>query len=53
MLERGPEDDAQWTYFKKTRDAVDPSRTDIVSWFDLLDLEAGRPVPRRDAAPTG
>ena len=52
MLERRPEDEAQWTYFKKTRDAIDPSRTDIVTWIDLLDLEEGRPVPRRDAAST-
>ena len=53
MLERGPEDEAQGAYFKKTRDAIEPSRADIVTWIDLLDLEEGRPVPRRDAAPTG
>ena len=51
MLERGPDDDAKWGYFKKTRDAIDPSRTDIATWIDLLDLEEGRAVPRRDAAP--
>jgi hypothetical protein len=48
MLERGPDDDAKWGYFKKTRDAIDSSRTDIVAWIDLLDLEEGREVPRRD-----
>ena len=48
MLERGPDDEAKWAYFKNTRDGVDPSRTDIVTWVDLLDLEEGRPVPRRD-----
>ena len=53
MHDRGPEDEGQWAYFKKTRDAIDPSRTDIVTWIDLLDLEEGRPVPRRDVAPTG
>src|SRR5213594_1855527 len=53
LLERRPDDEAQWAYFKKTRDAIDPSRTDIVTWINLLDLEEGRPVPRRDAAPTG
>src|SRR6266487_4412690 len=47
MLERGPDDDAKWAYFKKTRDAIDPSRTDVVTWIDLLDLEEGREVPRR------
>ena len=46
MLQRGPDDDAKWTYFKKTRDAIDASRTDIVTWIDLLDLEEGRDVPR-------
>lgn len=51
MLERGPDDDAQWAYFRKTRDEADPSRTDIVTWIDLLDLEERRPVPRRNAAP--
>jgi len=51
LLERGPDDDAKWAYFRKTRDAIDPARTDIVTWIDLLDLEEGRPVPRRDAAP--
>lgn len=45
MLERGPDDDAKWAYFKKTRDAIDASRTDVVAWIDLLDLEEGREVP--------
>jgi len=25
--------------FKKHRDAVDPSRTDLTAWSDLIDLE--------------
>ena len=50
MLERGPDDEAKWAYFRKTRDAIDSSRTDIVTWIDLLDLEEGRPVPQRGAA---
>ena len=50
LLERGPDDDATRAYFTKTRDAVDPTRTDIVTWIDLLDLEEGRAVPRRNAA---
>src|SRR5207249_1541657 len=53
MLERGPEDEAQWTYFKKTRDAIDPSRTDIVTWIDLLDLEEGRPDENGNDGPFG
>jgi hypothetical protein len=48
MEERGPDDPAKWAYFIKSRDALDPSRTDIVTWIDLLDLEEGRQVPRRD-----
>jgi hypothetical protein len=51
MLQRGPDDDAKWDYFKKTRDAVDASRTDIVTWIDLLDLEEGRDVPHRGVTP--
>jgi hypothetical protein len=51
LLARGPDDDAKWTYFKKIREAIAPSRTDIVTWVDLLDLEEGRPVPRRDGTP--
>jgi Domain of unknown function (DUF5069) len=47
MLERGPDDEAKWAYFNKTRDAIDPSRTDVVTWIDLLDLEEGRQVPPR------
>jgi hypothetical protein len=52
LLERGPDDDAKWAYFRKTRDAIDPARTDIVTWIDLLDLEEGRHVPRRDEPTT-
>ena len=32
-------------YFKKVRDEVAPGRSEIVTWFDLLDLDEGRPVP--------
>ena len=53
MLERGPDTDAQWAYFKKTRDTLDTSRTDIVTWIDLLDLEEGREVPRRNTTTSG
>ena len=31
--------------FLKTRNRLDPSRTDVVTWPDLLDLEEGR-IPR-------
>ncbi len=37
-------------YFLETRNRIDPSRTDITTWADLLDLEEGRDVPRRTVA---
>lgn len=32
-------------YFNQLRDKIAPGRGDIVTWFDLLDLDEGRPVP--------
>lgn len=49
MLTRGPSTDEKRAYFKQLRDAIDPSRTDITSWADLLDLDEKRPVPKRKA----
>lgn len=51
LLLRGPSSPESAEKFKKYRDAVDPSRTDITSWADLQDLEEGRIVPVR-AAPS-
>ena len=47
LLTRGPDTDEKRAYFKEIRDAIDPTRTDITTWADLLDLEEGRPVPVR------
>jgi hypothetical protein len=47
LLARGPSSPESTERFKKDRDAVDPSRTDITAWADLQDLEEGRSVPRR------
>ena len=47
MLTHGPDTPEKWDSFKKTRDAIDASRTDITNWADLLDLEEGRAVPPR------
>ena len=47
MLTGGPDTEDKWAYFRKQRDAIDPSRTDITSWADLLDLDEKRPVPKR------
>lgn len=35
--------------FEELRSKIAPSRTDVVSWPDLLDLDEGRPVPHRQA----
>ena len=47
LLARGPSSPESADRFRRYRDAVDPSRTDITAWADLQDLEEGRPVPRR------
>jgi Domain of unknown function (DUF5069) len=47
LLARGPSSPESAERFKKYRDAVDPSRTDITAWADLQDLEEGRSVPWR------
>lgn len=49
LLLRGPGSPESLEKFKKYRDAVDPSRTDLTAWSDLQDLEEGRVVPRRDS----
>jgi hypothetical protein len=38
-------------FFTKLRDSIDPSRTDIVTWGDVLDLDEKREVPRRSPVP--
>jgi hypothetical protein len=38
------------THFEELRGKIAPSRTDVVSWSDLLDLEEGRTVPHRTPA---
>ena len=53
MLAIAPNTEDKWTYFKKTRDAIDPHRIDITTWADLLDLDEKRPVPIRMGAATG
>jgi len=37
-------------HFEELRSKIAPSRNDIVSWSDLLDLEEGRTVPDRGMA---
>ncbi|HXV68393.1 MAG TPA: DUF5069 domain-containing protein [Nitrospira sp.] len=47
LLLRGPSSPESMGRFKKYRDAVDPSRTDLTAWSDLQDLEECREVPKR------
>ncbi|RMH37588.1 MAG: DUF5069 domain-containing protein [Nitrospirae bacterium] len=47
MLHLGPDSDEKWAFFRQVRDSIDPTRTDITTWADLLDLEEHRPVPLR------
>ena len=44
LLNRGPDTDEKRDYFLKTRDSIDPTRTDITTWADLLDLDEQRSV---------
>lgn len=32
-------------YFQDLRSKIAPDRPDVVTWFDLLDIDEGRPVP--------
>ena len=36
------------THFKELRAKIAPSRTDVTAWPDLLDLDEGRSVPKRE-----
>ena len=50
LVSRAPDTEEKWKYFRGVRDKIDASRTDITTWADLLDLEEGRPIPRRAVA---
>ncbi len=47
MLTLGPDSEDKRAHFTKIRDGIDSTRTDIMGWADLLDLEEQRPVPIR------
>lgn len=42
LLKAQPDNPEKWETFREIRDRVDPSRTDITTWADLIDLEEGR-----------
>jgi len=49
FLTVGPDTDEKRAYFRQQIDAIDPTRTDLTAWADLLDLDEKRPVPKRTA----
>ncbi|MBC8284156.1 MAG: DUF5069 domain-containing protein [Nitrospinae bacterium] len=46
ILERKPDSEDRLQYFNEIRDKIDPSRADVNTWVDLLDLEEGRLPPK-------
>ena len=42
ILQRKPDSEDRLNYFNEIRNKIDPSRSDITTWVDLLDLEEGR-----------
>lgn len=49
FLAVGPDTEEKKAYFKQQINAIDPARTDLTAWADLLDLDEKRPVPKRTA----
>ena len=46
ILEKKPDSEDRLKYYNKTRDKIDPSRSDLTPWVALLDLEEGRFPPK-------
>lgn len=46
ILERRPDSEDRLKYFYETRDKIDPSRVDVNTWVDLIDMEEGRLPPK-------
>lgn len=42
ILKSRPDSPEKWESFRDILKSVDPSRTDIATWVDLIDLEEGR-----------
>ena len=45
ILERRPDSKDRLEYFNELRNKIDPSRTDVNTWADLIDLEEGHQPP--------
>ena len=46
ILEKKPDSEDRLKYYNKIRDKIDPSRSDLTTWVDLMDLEEGRFPPK-------
>ncbi|MZG53268.1 MAG: DUF5069 domain-containing protein [Nitrospinae bacterium] len=46
ILQRKPDSEDRLKYFNEIRNKIDPSRSDVTTWVDLLDLEEGRLPPK-------
>ena len=46
ILEKKPDSEDRLKYYNKTRNKIDPSRSDLTTWVDLMDLEEGRFPPK-------
>ena len=42
ILERKPDSKDRFEYFNELRNKIDPSRIDVNTWAELIDLEEGR-----------
>ena len=42
ILQKKPDSEDRLNYFNKIRYKIDPSRPDITTWVELIDLEEGR-----------
>ncbi len=42
LLNRQPDNPEKWKKFYEIRDRLDPTRKEITTWVDLIDLEEGR-----------
>lgn len=42
LLKAQPDNPEKWETFHEILNRIDPSRTDITTWVDLIDLEEGR-----------
>jgi hypothetical protein len=42
ILKGQPDSPEKWETFHEIRNRIDPSRTDLTTWVDLIDLEEGR-----------